>query len=331
MVAQQVLLPNLTMDDLAFELLPLENRDASQVIWEQRDNFAGVQQIRGIDADPPSVNAPGWKRYRAEPGVYGEWTQVNEAEITDRRTPGTFNVPIDIDDLVMDKQDWLLSRRIDRFRLIIWTLLSTGVFSSTDAFGQVLHYGSYPFQTGASGVAWTDHVNSTPMADLLALLLKFRGISAGFGPGSYMIMNRATANHLLLNNNPNDLGKARLQYGQTAYALDYVNTILVANGLPPLLVYDKGYYPDATPTVFQPFIPDGKVILVGQRPNGESLGEFQLTRNASNPDAAPGAYTYVSDSLDHGVKIPRKIRLDDGFNGGPALFFPSVIIIFTAY
>lgn len=328
MEIQQDLLPTLTQDDVAFQLLPVVNHDAAQVIWEQRDNFTGLQQIRGIDAEPPSTPEIGWKRYKAEPGVYGEWTHVPEAAIVERRVVGTFNIPISIDDLVIEKQDWLLNRRIDRWRWTIWTLLTTGTFSATDAKGAILHSGTYPLQTATAATVWSDYTNSVPMKDLLALLIKFRGLSAAFGAGSYMIMNRVTANHLLLNNNAADLGKQRLNYGQTVYALDYVNTILVANGLPPLLVYDKGYRADGTGT-FTPFIPDGKVILVGQRPNGETLGEFQLTRNASNPNGAPGAYTYISDSLDTGKPIPRRIRIDDGFNGGPTLWFPSLVIVLT--
>jgi hypothetical protein len=331
MQIQQTLLPTLTTDDLAFQLLPVQNRDAAQVIWEQRDNFTGLQQIRGIDAEPPSTPQTGWKRYRAEPGVYGEWTKVPESAIIERRTIGTFNVPISIDDLVIEQQDFLLNRRVDRWRWTIWTLLSTGVFSATDAKGSVLHYGAYSFKTVTTAIPWSTVATATPLADLLALFPQFRGISGQFGAGSYLIMNRVTANYLLLNNNPNDLGKARLQYGQTPYALDFVNTILVANGLPPVRIYDLGYYPDPPGSAFVPFIPDGKVIVVAQRPNGETLGEFQLTRNASNPSGAPGPYTYVSDSLDGPRPIPRTIRLDDGFNGGPAMFFPSLIFILTAF
>ena len=330
MAIQQEFLPTLTLNDLSFQLMPIFAHDAAYVEWEQRDNFTGLQQIRGIEAEPPSVPNVGWKRWKMEAGVYGEWDHISEKAIIERRVPGSYNMPISIDDLVIEKQDYLLSRRIDRLRWLIWTLFTTGSFSCSGPNGNVLHAGQYNLQTATASPVWTDHTTSHPMADLLALLLSYRGISAQFGANGMMIMNRATANHLLLNNNTADLGKQRGQYGQTLFSVDLVNDILVANGLPRLVIYEAGYYPDGG-GAFIPFIPDGKVVLVGERPNGESIGEFQMTRNASNPNAAPGPYTYVSDSLDSGRRVPRKIRMDDGFNGGPTLTFPRLIIVLTAY
>lgn len=331
MTLQQEFLPTLTMDDLAFDLLPPVNHDAAYVEWEQRDRFTGVMQIRGMDGEPPSAPVTGWKRYKMEPGVYGEWVAVNESDIIQRRTPGTFNVPIPIDDLVVEKQDYLLSRRIDRLRWIIWTLLITGTFNVPGPNGNVLHAGTFTVQTTTVGTLWTDYALSTPLKDLRATLLKFRGISASFGPNSMLVMNRVTANHMLSNNNAADLGGRRSNYGETMNNIDFVNNILATNDLPRVRVYDLGYFPDGAGAAFTPFIPDGKVLMIGQRPNGETLGEFQFTRNASNADAAPGPYTYVSDSLDTGRPIPRRIRVDDGFNGGPAMFFPSLIIVLTVF
>lgn len=328
MAIQQEFLPTLTLDDLSFQLMPIVTHDAAYVEWEQRDNFTGLQQIRGIDAEPPSVPSVGWKRWKMEPGIYGEWDYISEQAIIERRTPGTYNVPIKIDDLVIEKQDYLLSRRIDRLRLTIWTLFSTGSFSSTGPNGNVLHAGTWNLQTATAAIVWSTYATATPMKDLLTILTNFRGISASFGANGMMVMNRVTANHLLLNNNTADLGKQRGNYGQTLFSIDLVNEILVANGLPRLVIYDKGYYPDGG-GAFIPFIPDGKVIIFGERPNGEQIGEYQMTRNAANPNAAPGPYTYVSDSLDGNKPIPRKIRVDDGFNGGPALQFPRLIIILT--
>ncbi len=330
MAIQQEFLPTLTLNDLAFQLMPIVTHDAAYVEWDQRDNFTGLQQIRGIDAEPPSVPNVGWKRWKMEPGVYGEWDSISEKAIVERRIPGTYNIPISIDDLVIEKQDYLLSRRIDRIRWLIWTLFTTGAFSCTGPNGNVLHAGAYNLQTATASPVWTNLTTSTPMSDLLAMLLKFRGISASFGPNSMMVMNRATANYLLMNNNPADLGKQRGQYGSTLFSIDMVNELFLANGLPRLVIYEAGYYPDGG-GAFVPFIPDGKVVIFGERPNGETMGEFQMTRNAANPNAAPGPYTYVTDSLDAGKPIPRKIRLDDGYNGGPALTFPRLIVVLTAY
>jgi hypothetical protein len=325
---EQEKLPVLTMDDDAFKLLPVVNRDAALVEWEQKDKFTGLMQIRGMNAPPPVAPDIGASRYYMQPGIYGEHNFVDELAITMRRQYGSFNVPIPIDDLVMEKQDHLLQRRIDRLRWIIWTLLSTGTFTVPAPNGTVAHRGTYAVQKITVGTLWSNATASAPLADLRAALLKFRGVSASFGPNARAYMNRTTANAMLANNNPADLGGRRIAVGATINDLSAINDILVANDLPRVAIYDEGYYPDGS-TVFTTFIPDGVVVLVGQRPNGETLGEFQMTRNASNADAAPGPYTLVSDSLDHGAKVPRTVRIDDGFNGGPALFFPSLVIVLT--
>lgn len=327
---QQDLLPLLTEDDLAYELLPMRNHDAALVEWEQRDNFTGLMQVRGPDAEPPSTPNVGFKRLRMEPGVYGEWAAVKESDIIFRRQPGSYNQPIAIDDLIVSKQDYLLSRRLDRIRWIIWTLLVTGAFTVPGPNGGILAAGSFAIQTVTTAIQWTTYATAIPIGDMRAAILKFRGITAGLKNG-YAIMNQATANNMLLNSNAADLGGRRVNGANTINAIGDVNTILVANELPEIVIYDKGYYPDPAGTPWTPFIPDGKVILIGSRPNGESMGEFQFTRNASNPNGEPGTYTYVSDSLDSGQKVPRKIRIDDGFNGGPAMFFPSLVIVLTVY
>lgn len=330
MVIEQEWLPTLTEDDAAFQLMPIVNRDTALVEWEQKDNFTGLMQIRGLDGEPPVVPPVGWKKYRMEPGAYGEWASIKETEMTSRRVPGTFNQPISLEDLVMERQEQLLSRRIDRLRWIIWTLLVTGTFTVPGVNGQVLHAGSFTIQTATSSIPWTTTATATILADLRSLLLLFVGKSFQFGPSARFFMNRVTFNAMLSNSNPADLGGRRATGGATFNGLNDINRILVDLELPTIEIYDKGYYPDGG-GAFTRFIPNGKVVAVGQRPNGESVGEFQMTRNANNQGFAPGPYTFVSDSLDSNKPVPRKVRVDDGFNGGPALFYPGAVVVLTAF
>ena len=61
----------LTMDDPIFDLFPIESKDAAKVMWEQKDNFTGLMDIRGLNGDPTLKNAKGSKRYEMAPGRYG--------------------------------------------------------------------------------------------------------------------------------------------------------------------------------------------------------------------------------------------------------------------
>jgi hypothetical protein len=329
MSISQELLPDLTANDLPFQLFPIRNHDAAVVEWEQRDSYTGLMQIRGINGEPPSIPNVGLKRYKMEPGVYGEFGIIFENDIVSRRAMGSYNQPIDVSDLTAEKVEFLLKRRLDRLRWIIWTLLTSGLFFVPGPNGNVLHSGQFKIQTSTASVPWTTYATATPIKDLQALILLFRGVSAQFSPNSYMVMNRVTANALFNNANPADLSGRRLSTGATFNSIADINTMLVGLELPQVAIYDKGYLPDGG-GAWTPFIPNGKVVMIGERPNGETMGEFQFTRNAVL-DGAPGAYTEVSDSLDTGRKVPRYIRIDDGFNGGPAIFYPSLVIVFTAF
>jgi hypothetical protein len=68
----------------------------------------------------------------------------------------------------MGKQDYLLSRRLDRIRWIIWTLLITGAFNVPGPNGSVLHAGSFAVQQVVAPVVWSDYTNSKPLADMRA-------------------------------------------------------------------------------------------------------------------------------------------------------------------
>ena len=42
-----------------------------------------------------------------------------------------------------------------------------------------------------------------------------------------------------------------------------------------------------------------------------------------------GAYTVVTESKQTGKPVPWWCRIDDGYKGGPAVFYPTSIVILT--
>jgi hypothetical protein len=54
--------------------------------------------------------------------------------------------------------------------------------------------------------------------------------------------------------------------------------------------------------------------------------DFALTRNASNPGAAPGVYTGIIDNFSS-EGPPRSPEVHMGWNGGPRIWFPSAVIV----
>jgi hypothetical protein len=328
MQIEQDKLPRLVEDDPIFDLFPMRDVDANLLKWEQLDNYVGLQQIRGINGEPGRVQQTALSQYLMAPGVYGEFQEIDEQELTARREAGTFGTPINISDLVMMCQDKLLNRRLDRVRYILWTLLTTGTFSvfkvQPGAGTVVEHTDTYSLQT-STGTDWSDLPNATPLKDLRATKLLARGHSVQFGKGAKAFANQKTVNYMLNNQNDDDLHGRRQDGLSTVNSLDEFNKMNAGDDLPELVSYDDGYLDDSS--TFQPWIPDRKVVIVGKRKSGVTLGEYRFTRNANNPDLGPGPYTRVFDRGE--LTVPRKIEVHDGHNGGPVIFFPSGVIILS--
>ena len=325
MMIEREKIPRLTQNRPIFEILPLKNVDSAILVWEQLANITGIQQVRGLNGAPLSVNALGGTQKYGQPGVYGEFRTVDEAQLTLRRQWGSVQKPVDISDLVMENQDQLLERRLNRIEKNGWDLLNTGTFTATGKVGQILHTDTFPTQGVTANVPWATVATATPLADLRAAQLLARGHSVNFGRQAKLYMNQGTFNSFISNTNANDLGSKRTYGLASITGLDDVNRILTGDNLPNIVIYDEGWINDAG--VFHLYIPDNTAVLVGVRQTGVPIGNYQFTRNANNPDMAPGPYMRVIDNLER--ELPRKIEIHDGHNGGPVLLFPAAIVQMT--
>jgi hypothetical protein len=325
---EQIKMPELMRDNPIFQYFPTDTLDSAMLMWEQEDNWTGLQQVRGIGGDPPKVSKVGFNRFVEIPGYYGEFENIDEIELTERRRMGTFAAAIDVSDLVMKAQDRLLMRRRDRMSSILWTLATTGTFSVSGPAGVILHQGTYDFQDFNATVGWGTVATATPLADFRAVQLLARGASVNFGASAVAYMNRVTANDLLSNVNNGDIYGRRTSGLATVNNLSDTNMILTGEGLPNVLVYDDGYLRESD-GAFVPFIPDDKVIVFGQRTNGAPIGRYLYTRNVNNADMSPGPYTAVIDrgADGPGRHVPRSLEVHDGHNGGPVIYFPSAIVV----
>lgn len=316
----------LQKDRPIFDIMPTKNVDSNVLRWDQLGNFTGLQQARGLNGEFARVNRIAQKTFLMTPGVYGEHVTIDETELTERRKIGTFGTPIDISDLVMQNQDYLLSRELDRVEKICWDLLVNGTFSVIGPNNAVMAGDSYTTQTFSAGVTWSTLSTAVPLQNFRSVKLLHRGHSAVFGRKAKAYANSATINNMLQNANSNDLFGRRSRYGATLNNVGNYNEILMDNDLPMLVEYDETYQDDTdTP---QLFIPNGKVVVVGDRPAGQTVGEYRFTRNANNPGMAPGPFMDVVDTIDQGLP-PRNIKVFRGHNGGPVLYFPQAVVVMS--
>lgn len=321
---EQEKLPRLMAARPIFDILPLEESDSHILTWEQRDNYTGLQQFRGLDGDPPRVKALGGRRFAMQPGVYGEFRRIDEQELTVRRPWGQWEGVVSVDDLVMDAQDHLLGRRLDRIEKIGWDLLVAGVFSVAGPTGTTVHTDAYTTQTYTAS-DWGTAATATPLADFRAVQLLGRGTSSGFGASARAYLNQVTFNRLVANTNANDLAGRFSVLQNTVRSAQSVNEVQSGEGLPRLVIYDEGYLDETG--AFQLYIPDDKVVVVGQRSSGAAVGGYRMTRNAQNPGMAPGPYTLVIDRGE--MTVPRTVEVHDGHSGGPVLYLPGAIVVMS--
>lgn len=304
---------------------PIEPTDQDMLVWEQRDTYLGLMQFRGLNADPPRVKRIGSKRYRAEPGYYGEFNEVPEDEMTRRAQPATWAAPINVQDLVRECQDQLLVRQTNRMRWVLWTLLTTGTYAVLDKDGAVGATDAIKLKTYTATVPWATVATATPLANFRALPLLARGTSSLFGATATAYMNQQTFYYMMANTNTSDLRGERLDNNRTVQSIGDVNLVFANNSVPQIAIYDGGYLDDTG--AWQLYIPDNKVVVIGRRTNGAPVGSFRLTKNVS----APGFRGVAVKTIEHGMRpddpAPPKIECQRLFSGGPIVYYPNSIII----
>jgi hypothetical protein len=325
---------------VGLEICPVENFNYGEVRWQQMDNYYGLQQLRGMDGAPTRVVRVGRNVYSYDPGIYGEYESVTEMELTKRAGSVSTNTPIPITDLVMECQRQLIQRRFDRLEYNVWTLLINGTISiviGDPLTGtQIGYQDTYAIQQSNASTAWSNTTTATPIKDMQVVQQLGVGYSVDLGAGATAYMNGYQAYNLLNNTNANDFGGRRDMYGATLNNLDQVNNYFRSQNLPQIKVYDDGYYATQggnTTAQFTKFIPNGKVLIVGKRPGNVPVAKYLMTRNANNPDSAPGSYTKVINYMDGtqpGVQIGKGIEVHEGHNGGVAMYYPSAVVSLAA-
>lgn len=331
----QQLIGQFTFDNFFLKLLPFSSVDAAVATWEQLDNFKGQMDFRGSGGPYPTTQREGRNVFMTRPGYFGNSRELDETYLNVSTQLGSAAAAIDLTDAQSNDLKALTNMCVVRMTSTIADLLCTGTTSVTDpATGATLFSASVNSQTYTASTSWSDHANSTPIADMLAMKLLHRGYSVNFGSGAQLVVNSTTVNAMLQNTNANDLGAKRVitvNAGAQPMTLADINRYNLEAGLPTIVEYDEGYY-DGNGS-FTKFIADYKGVLVGKRLMGEPVGEFILTRNLAldyghegsvaenNTGPLGNVYYDFSFNKEKSAFISRM-----GYNGVPAVYYPSAIV-----
>lgn len=306
----------LVLNDPLFSLMPIRNKDVDMIRWSVDEPISGLQQLRGIEGTPSAVNRPGANVFVTEPGYYGEFIAIQEAEMLQSagiRREG-FNLTEEVNRCIRI----LVARRIARIRQIGWNAVS-GTFSVAGGpGGGLIHRDQFNVQA-LDASSWGTASTMTPLLDFRAAATLGRGKGVNFGRQARAFMNRVTANKLMACSNAADLAGKRVFGGNTVNSIANINAINLEEDVPQIVVYDEGYYNESETWV--PFVPDNRVAIFGFR-QGMTPAEYWMTRNIVN-SGQPGAYSRVQSELEG---IPPKVEVHDGHNGGPVIHHPNDFI-----
>jgi len=321
-------------------ILPMASSMAQRVRWDERDHDRGMTSPHVMGTDPRTDTRQGSKTYEYEPIPFKETDLIKEDEILRARelgtlAAGTLDLSAEVARIVHNRFVKTMAR-VEKLR---WDTLKGAI--AIDENGVKVNE-SFAVQTHTPLVDWDTAATAKPLADFNALKLKFRKTGAS-AQGAKAYMNQVTANWLLENQNAADIkGFQNQNYVQLPYAVEEINKILGVRGLPQIVVYDEGYV-DENDT-FVPFLADAEVIVVGQRPAGQNVGDFVSTpslHKTTNGQPAPGYFSIIevngspseqvgSVSMSQlGMGKNPKVEITGGIYGGTRLVYPKSVINFT--
>jgi len=321
-------LPRLMEGRLGFELFPITQVNEDFLFYERKTLRLGLQGARGVGGPTAPIIHRGVDVFRVTPGYYGDHYTIDESDLVRLREAGDWSAFSSYASQTGEATDYLTQRYLDRAESSIWAMLQTGAFSATNKQGVVMHNDLFTITGYTPGILWNVPATAIPLANLRSYVEQSeKGVSAKFKSGR-LVGTRGTINNILNNTNAADIGGKRVGGGNSVNAMEQVNQILLDNDLPQLEIYDEGYYPEPTGTAFSKFLTDGKLVAFGARTDGESIGEYRLTRAAQNTNSGPGEWYTVKDKRDEN---PPEVIISGGHNGGPVPFYPEALFVVNAY
>jgi len=299
---------------------PLVTQSTQRVEWWEEWGPLGKTQASAMDADPNPVKFPKRVKKSFEPGYFREKMVIGENDILSIAPLSDEYKLMGIDGLVKTALDTLRTRTDNLIEWSIWqAVLNGAVAINENGVNFTAEYGIPAANLDKHcSVVWATSNSAVPIKDLLAAMLWFEGTGYRM---KHIKMNSVTLQDLI---NANDTKT----YYQGAGLKEKVTMGNVQTWGPGFIpgteweINDSGYATDAN--VFTKFIPDDKVLIMGDAAPGEMM-DWCSTPSLQNgvPVAGPFAipnYTHLND-------YPPKAEIFGGVFGLPRVKIPNIIFV----
>jgi hypothetical protein len=308
------------------EILPIVEERGDTVLWHIRNNVNGLTYVREGEESYPTVDDVGSEVFATMPAKFGGTKVMSAAKINRGAKIGTFGEPIDVGAELDIMFQELTDRDFNTIEYIRWRMLCLGDVLLPKKDGTLIRVARYNPNVTNSSVAWNDRTNAKPLEDLQSLRNAKDGFGFDFGGKATAYANPVTLDHMALNNNANDLGKQRLNFGQTIRDINQINELILPGmNLPKFKSVASGYLD--TNNTFQRFIPDGYVVIVGYHwSHGLNAGAFVMTSNEALL-GEPGVFA----NADRQKVSPYLPYVDRAFNAGARIDYGRQVQILKVY
>ncbi len=267
------------------------------------------------------------------PGYWSEYQQVDEAQIRTVAQRGTHSSRFDL----MEYERELLfdiSMKIHaRKESMVWDALVNGYVNERNDQGLVVWDQRYKIIRARFRISACDRNNSTPLADLATIRTCLIGVSgAMFDATAKMYANSQTWECLLRNTNPLDIGRMSLSACCDAVGMQRLAQFFIARNLPQPVAYDGFWIDEQGRTQY--YIPTGKIVMIGRRPDGQRVGAFYqaptLLQCGNDTEGGHGGFVIRQDNACPGDRLPwtgsRMIRWTYGLYGIPVIEHPTSVV-----
>lgn len=297
-------------------ILPDEMVYSSFYEWmAESANADGMTPARALGAAVRRLGHSDMTLNRENPFAWSESSEINESTLINlfgqlrfRNYPG--------EDETQRRARKLFLRLLKRFKHLRWAALSGSVAIDSNGVKRTINYG---VQTPSSpGTMWETVASANIIANIQSYCALFDGVGGGKIRAYY---GRTVANYMSQNAGIRDLAK---QCGLAA-SLGPANVgkallTAFAGNLEDAQMVTDGYRSGGS---FIPFVPDKKLILVSDTPDGMALGKLVHTLRIGNGEIAPGPYTQIDDNL----REKKSISVEVGCNSVPVLQHPQCVAV----